>query len=127
MESAQGTSEVLLVLFKQRNGNTAKTEEAGWSPKVDFELVENSVVSVSRKKQVVFRLDGVGKPKEELRLQSLGKVVILCRHAPLPAADCCISCRGVGLGGVRQIRRMDGWPQRNGLVHMSTHRSGEDR
>ena len=50
MESAQGTSEVLLVLFKQRKGNTAKTGEAGWSQKVDFELVEQSVVSITRKK-----------------------------------------------------------------------------
>lgn len=33
------------MLFKQRNGNTAKTGEAGWSQKVDLELAEHSVVS----------------------------------------------------------------------------------
>lgn len=45
MESTQGNFKVLLVLFKQRNGNTAKTEEAGWSQKADLELAEHSVVS----------------------------------------------------------------------------------
>lgn len=55
MKSVQGTYKVLLVLFKQRNGNTAKTEEVDWSQKFDFEPAEYSVASVSRNKQVIFR------------------------------------------------------------------------
>lgn len=33
------------MLFKPINGNTAKTEEAGWSQKGDLERAELSVVS----------------------------------------------------------------------------------
>lgn len=33
------------MLFEPINGNTAKTEEAGWSQKVDLELAEHSVIS----------------------------------------------------------------------------------
>lgn len=58
------------MLFKQRNGNTAKTEEGGWSQKVDLELTEHSVVSVSRKKQGAFRLGGVRSTQRNLGKQT---------------------------------------------------------
>lgn len=84
------------MLFKQRNGNTAKTEEAGWSQKVDLELAEHSVVSVSRKKQGALMVSGTHGGI----WVSKHPVVQTCTFA------CCrviYLLQGVGLRGVTQI------------------------